>query len=155
MISLKSLIFFAVIMWFADLKVLLRKACDKYIHTECFWRQFVPWKYLWHHNYSIIVEKMVRNTNCYHQMLAVIKECTFVCLSMQISVLHSCSSVRVFLSILAHLAHLAQVFNDLKCNKYINVFIYVWAYKYKKACQWTLLVICVREWRWLWVFQLI
>ena len=59
-------------MWIADLKVLLRKACDKYVHTECFWRQFVPWKYLWHHNYSISVEKMVQNTNCFHQMLAVI-----------------------------------------------------------------------------------
>ena len=28
--------------------------------------------------------------------------------------------MRVFLSILAHLAHLAQFFNDLKCNKYIK-----------------------------------
>ena len=31
---------------------------------------------------------------------------------------HSCSSVRVFLSILAHLAHLAQsFFSDFKCDK--------------------------------------
>ena len=31
---------------------------------------------------------------------------------------HNCSSVRVFLSILAHLAHLAQsFFSDFKCDK--------------------------------------
>ena len=37
---------------------------------------------------------------------------------------HSCSSLRVFLSILAHLAHLAQFFSDLKCDKYLKVFNY-------------------------------
>ena len=49
---------------------------------------------------------------------------------------YSCSSVRVFLSILAHLAHLAQsFFSDFECDKWINVLIHVWACKYKKACQ--------------------
>ena len=34
---------------------------------------------------------------------------------------HSCSYVRVFLSILAHLAQ--SLFSDFKCNKWLNIFI--------------------------------
>ena len=47
---------------------------------------------------------------------------------------HSCSSLRVFFSILAHLAQ--SFFSDFKSDKWIDVLILVWACKYKKACQW-------------------
>ena len=73
-ISLKTLIFFAFLIWIADLKVHLRSAYGRDIHIEYFWRQFVSWKYLLHHNYSTIVEKMGWNTKCWHQLLAVIMQ---------------------------------------------------------------------------------
>ena len=71
-IFLKILFSFAFLIWIADLKVHLRSAYGRDIHIEYFWRQFVSWKYLLHHNYSTIVEKMGWNTKCWHQLLAVI-----------------------------------------------------------------------------------
>ena len=71
-IFLKILFSFAFLIWIADLKVHLRSAYGRDIHIEYFWRQFVSWKYLLHHNYSTIVEKMGWNTKCWHQLLAVL-----------------------------------------------------------------------------------
>ena len=50
-------------------------------------------------------------------------------------------SIAAYLLILAHLAYLAQFFSDLKYDKWINVLIYIWACKYKRACQWAKLVV--------------
>ena len=64
---------------------------------------------------------------------------------------HSCLSVRVFLSISAYLAYLAKSF-DLKCDEWINILILasdewinilILASRYKKACLWAELLICV------------
>ena len=59
-----------------------------------------------------------------------IKECIYVYLSMQIPkehvYEHSCSFVSAFLSILAHLDHLAQsILSDFKYDKWTNIFILV------------------------------
>ena len=54
----------------------------------------------------------------------------------------SCSSVRAFSSILAHLAHLA-------CAFFSDFIVLILACKYKKACQWAKLVVWLNHF---WLF---
>ena len=50
-------------MWIADSKGHLKSAYDQNIHTNCLWRWFVLWKYLWHYHYSITEKKWGETLN--------------------------------------------------------------------------------------------
>ena len=87
----------------------------------------VYWKWVW----PLSIESRTFNTLGFFMILCRINKGVYWCLLEHANTKkhvyeHSCSSVRAFWSILAHLAHLAQsILSDFKYDKWINIFLLV------------------------------